>query len=530
MILRKPYAILIKNFRLIHAAMAIMMAYLAYRTNAIISFINDYIGSATIKVSSETLDELYGSVLFLLIALVIILTIVIMAVLNVKKKPIKFYIYNIITHVYTLVIYIISAAFLNQLTHNLVEIRTLKLVSDFSTAAFLFQIAALIYVAIRAIGFDIKSFNFKEDLAQIEIEEKDNEEFEVNLEVDTDKLKRNARKKLRYAKYIYVENMFFINVIFSVFIVVSVTFAILNVNLYNKAYQDSQTFKTNQFMMRINESFVTKTDYKGNIIKNGYDLVVVRISLKRLYARSATLNTGRFRLEANRGVYYHTMEYKDKIKDLGHTYIINTKIGIDDFDNYILVFEVPEKFVENKMKLKYYDTTNDEIKVDVKPVDLRHESNGENKKLTEEMSFKDSIFKNTILKIESYEINDKFKLDYKYCSSDNNCIDSVEYVNTTASDNYNKSLLKITGTISFDNTLPITKYKNIYAFLNNFGTIKYAINGDVKTIKGKIKTVSPKKSKVTNTYFLEVPNDLKNAEKIYLEFNVRNKVYIYTLK
>lgn len=530
MILRKPYAILIKHFRLIHAVMAIMMAYLAYRTNMIISFINDYISSAVVRVSSETLDNLYGSVLFLLIASVIILTIVIMIVLNVKKKPIKFYIYNIITHIYTLVIYIISAAFLNQLTHNLVEIRTLKLVSDFSTAAFLFQIAALIYVAIRAIGFDIKSFNFKEDLAELEIEEKDNEEFEVNLEVDTDKLKRNARKKIRYAKYIYVENMFFINIILSVFIVISIIFAVLNVSLYNKAYQDSQTFKTNQFMMRINESFVTETDYKGNILKKGYDLVVVRISVKKLYSRRETLNVGRFRLESGNSTYYHTMEYKNKIKDLGYTYIVNTKIGMDDFDNYVLVFEMPERSIRDKMKLKYYDTTNDEIKIDIKPVDLTNKSNGERKKINEEMNFKDSIFKNTVLKIESYEVNDSFRLAYKYCVSENDCVDSIEYVNPTASDNYNKSLLKITGTLSFDDTLPIVKYRNIYSFLNNFGTIKYVINGNTKTISGKIKTVSPKKSNPDNTYFLEVPNDLKNADKIYLEFNVRNKVYIYTLK
>ena len=529
MILRKPYAILIKNFRLIHIVMSFMIGYLAYRTNLIISFINDYMSSSTIKISTDVVNNLYGEILFILITLVIIFTIIIMAVLNFKKKPIKFYIYNIITHIYALVIYIISAAFVNELTHSLVEIRTLKLVSDFATAAFLFQVAALVYVVIRAVGFDIKSFNFKEDLAELEIEEKDNEEFEVNLEVDTDKLKRGARKKLRYAKYIYVENKFFINILIVVFIMVSLIFSLLNVSLYNRTYKDSQTFKTNQFMIQIRDSYITNSDYKGKKLEDGYNLVVVRFSIKRLYAKSISLSTARFNLLSKNNLFRHVTIYNDELKDFGNTYI-KGKIPFDNYANYILVFKVPVNFTQDKMTLIYNDTSNDDIKIEVKPTNLNSKSNVDSKKLTEELKFNGSILENTILKINSYELNNTFKLDYKYCTSKNVCYDSVEYLNVSASDNYSKTLLKLEGSLTFDEILPINKYKSIYKFINEFGSIKYVVDGTTKVISSKIKEVKPKKTTVGDTYFLEVPNTLFNAEKIYLEFNVRNKVYTYALK
>ena len=200
MILRKPYAILIKNFKLIHAIIAVMMGYLTYRTSEIVSFISDYIGSSQLKVSPEKVEGLYGPILFVLIAFVILLNIVLLFVLRFKKKPIKFYIYNIIGQLYTLVMYAISYNLIKELQHGLVDIKTLKLIQDFTMGAFFLQIIALVIVAIRATGFDIKGFNFKEDLAELEIKEEDSEEFEVSFDVDTDKLKRGLKKRIRYAK------------------------------------------------------------------------------------------------------------------------------------------------------------------------------------------------------------------------------------------------------------------------------------------------------------------------------------------
>ena len=72
------------------------------------------------------------------------------------------------------------------------------------------QFVTLCLTFARATGFDVKKFDFAHDLQQLNVDEKDNEEFEVDVELDTDKLFRKIRKKIRYAKYVYFENKFLI--------------------------------------------------------------------------------------------------------------------------------------------------------------------------------------------------------------------------------------------------------------------------------------------------------------------------------
>ena len=43
MIFKKPYAFLIKNFRLFHLILAIIMGYLVYQTNLLSSFFKEYL-------------------------------------------------------------------------------------------------------------------------------------------------------------------------------------------------------------------------------------------------------------------------------------------------------------------------------------------------------------------------------------------------------------------------------------------------------------------------------------------------------
>ena len=56
MILRKPYAFFIKIFKPIHIFMAVMLAYLVYKTNIILNFFSKYIYS-NINVIGKVLDE-----------------------------------------------------------------------------------------------------------------------------------------------------------------------------------------------------------------------------------------------------------------------------------------------------------------------------------------------------------------------------------------------------------------------------------------------------------------------------------------
>lgn len=528
MILRKPYAILIKNFRLIHLILAGMMVYLFYRTNSILSFLNEYIGSSQIKIKDNTLSVLFGNVFFVLVAFIILLTLVIMSLMAFKKKPIKFYIYNIITYVSSVIIYSVAFYTIQKLQYGLLDVKTLKLIQDLTTATLVLQIAAIVIVIIRATGFNIKKFNFNEDLDKIEIQEEDNEEFEVNLDVDTDKLMRKIRKRFRYAKYVYIENKFFINILLVVFVGALSIFIYASRNVYSKTYTKNESFKTVQFILGTSESFKTKYINSTETIEDGYQLIVVRINAKRIYYQKIGLNTGRFTLHANNNLYYHTTEYKDDLIDLGETYM-NNIIHNDSFDNYILVFKVKEKDLNNGLLLTYTDLTNDKIRIKLYPNDLNITKDETKVNIQNELKFTNSIFKNSILKIDSYELNDSFKLDYKYCVGED-CYDSVEYINVSATDNYNKTLLKLVGTFKYDESLPITKSDNLFKFINRYGIIKYKIGDTVKSSLVELKEIKPRKTTVENTYFIEVSNVLKNADSIILEFNIRNRIYSYIIK
>ena len=60
MILRKPYAFLVKHFRLIHIILLAFMAYVFVAAQNILDFLNEYIGSATSYYDFELISSTIG--------------------------------------------------------------------------------------------------------------------------------------------------------------------------------------------------------------------------------------------------------------------------------------------------------------------------------------------------------------------------------------------------------------------------------------------------------------------------------------
>ena len=282
MILRKPYAILIKNFKLIHIILAIFMGYLFYKTNMVLSFLNEYLSSVATTISSDVTSSLFGPLLIISLIIVILGSIIILSLMHFKDKPVKFYIFNILIHIILAVFYYVTFSIIKSLEVGLVDIRVLKVIHDFTLIALMIQFVGLIFVIFRATGFDIKNFDFKKDLEDLNITTSDNEEFEVDLEVDTGKLKRKFNKKIRHLRYIYLENKLLFNIIGSISIALISFLIYLNVGVYNKTFQLDEAFKTNQFIFNFTDSYVTKYDYQGVEIKKDYQYVAIKLSIKKI--------------------------------------------------------------------------------------------------------------------------------------------------------------------------------------------------------------------------------------------------------
>ena len=96
MILRKPYAFLIKNFKLIHFILVGLILYLMYRTNIILNFFNEYVASTQVALAGNLTGTLFQSYMFIACFLVVAIAAIMLVTMSIKKKPLFFYILMIL--------------------------------------------------------------------------------------------------------------------------------------------------------------------------------------------------------------------------------------------------------------------------------------------------------------------------------------------------------------------------------------------------------------------------------------------------
>ncbi|MDD3452954.1 MAG: hypothetical protein PHN42_01585 [Bacilli bacterium] len=528
MILRKPFAILIKHFKLIHFILMLLMMYVLYSTNAILSFINEYMKTTTYLIDHEVVLKLFNNSIYISIFFIFLMSVVILFLMAFKKKKIKFYLFNLAIYIYMIVVFVIVHNVLSSLEINLVDLKTLKMVQDLTVSSVISQGAVLLYVAIRATGFDIKTFNFVKDLEELDIEEQDNEEFEVNIDVDTDKARRKFRKITRYIKYIYVENKYIFSIGILLLIASICAGIYLNINVYNKTFKENTAFTTSEFIINIKDTYLTSTDYYSNEIDDKYHFVVVKYNIKKFSNKDKFMKNVSLVLEMNDHIFYNESKYKIEFSDFGNIY--NEDLLSTNFNTYIMVYKIPDSYIDDKMQIKYYDINRKVITVDINPEDLTKQKEIITSNLKEEVNLSESILDNSIFKIESYELSDVFKNSYKFCATSDTCYDSYEYIRPGLNSNEDKILIKLVGNFILDENLVINKITTLYGFIKRFGSLTYKIGDVTNKVSLNASEIKPINTYDTMTSYIEVPKELNEAESIILNVNIRNKMYNYILK
>jgi len=264
MILKKPLAFLIKHFRFIHFLLVVVSVYLIYKTSAVLVFFNEYIGTSTSLAGTTLASSLITPMMYFFIFFMMLGTALILTILKLKDKPIKFYIFNIFVCVIVLTIFLYDYTILERLEYGLVEIKTLELARDFLLVSIILQNLSLIWLGIRAAGFDIKSFNFSENLDELEISEEDSEEFEVDLDIDTHLYTRYFKKIKRFSMYMLKENKLLVTLSILIILGLSLYIVYLNKGVYEEMLQTNQAFTTNKFIINVENSYYTESDKRGN--------------------------------------------------------------------------------------------------------------------------------------------------------------------------------------------------------------------------------------------------------------------------
>lgn len=523
MILRRPFAILIKHFKLIHVVLTVLSAYLLYKTNLVLSFFNEYLKTHNSVIGKDLTGSLFTPWMYVALIIIIIGSFIILGLMLFKKKPVILYIYNIITYIFVTVIYIYSISVLSTLEVELVDIRILKIVQDLLITSFGIQLISTIIVAMRATGFNVKKFEFSKDLKELEIEDVDNEEFEVNVDLNSDETKRKINRMIRHSKYIYKENKYVLLFLFFLAIGIGCIVIYLNIGVYNKIYQKGEAFSTSYFTMQLGETYSSNKDYKGKKVFDEESFIIVHLNIKNNVQIERNFDSARLILKIDEHNFYHQTIYSEQLFDVG---IIYKKQNIStSFTDYVFVYKVPTEFLEKKIRLVYTDYNQKEIKLKIEPISLIENIETKNFNLTETIDIKDSVIQNLKLKINNVEISDTFRVDYNYCID--KCYPSYEYIKPTLSGNTEKTILKIDGNLIKEST---NKFENLYTFIKSFGTIEYEINGQAKTISLNTKLLKPAKTIKDEEYYIEVPKEVGYAEKMNIVFQIRNKTYKYIVK
>ena len=508
------------------------MLYSIYRTELMLNFLNEYTLTNTPVIGRPILASLYNAWVFVLPIVVLVFSSILLVIMSYKQKPRTYYFLMILAHIIFLGLFIYGFVLFGRMQETIVDLRTVKAFRDLLLYGIVLQGILAIASLIRGVGFDIKKFDFGQDLQDLEISQKDNEEFELAINFDLNDKARTGRRILRKTKYFCKEHKFFLRMVTGICVIGLLYYAYYSYSIYHKVSKEGTNFDMNGFTLGATRSYLVTEDYRGHTLnEDGTYLLVVDLNVKYNYTVPKALATGAIELKVSGDTYHHTNKYSGLLDDLGIVYN-NQTVG-NEFTHYLLVYEISEKTINSEMRLGFRNMDNGETAyVKLEPTKLYEEKETLTEaKLGEELNFKNSHLGNTTLKITDYEMRDRFTIRYLFCTkTTNNCMDSIEYLMPNLyNSNYDKTLLKLNAEIHFDKNFVSANVKDIYSFFSILGKIEYEIDGQKKTQDVYLGEV--KNAKIPEgTYYLEVFREIKIADKIDLVFQVRNHTYRYSLK
>ncbi len=533
MILRKPYAFLIKNFKRIHLLLTFMMAYIFYKSNNILTFYNNYINKqSSIKIGNLGINYI-NIYFYLLIILVIIFTLAIYILMKQKKKPTFLYL-SIIIYYFILIIVIFQVY--NNLT--MLEIMTpspqlIRIVRDVMFIVTVIQALLTIFIGIRAVGFDIKKFNFSADLEQLAIDVSDDEEFELTVGADPSMISRKIRRQKRELKYFLIENLFVISLIAGIILIISVVSLILNHEIYNKVYQQQELFKVNALTMKINDSYLTNLNQKGEVIlKDDKCYLVISFEVENKGTAGVKIDLTNLELITNNNQYQPITGNYQSFFDLGTGYV-NQSLKPNSKQKFIILFKIDSQELKDNLFLKFIEgvyLNKDQPqakykKIQLRPILLNEIETIGTYKLNEEVNFEDSILKSSFFKIKSSEIDSKFFYKALSCLHQV-CHEETKLLTPSYTLSEAKTLLKLNVIYMKDKELKL-KVDNGGELISLFGILSFKI--DKKHYEVSLINKTPLNS-IGDDIFLETSKQIEQADDIKLLLNIRNKQYICVLK
>ncbi len=534
MIVRKPYAFLIKNFKKIHFVLLLMMFYLLYKTNAVLMFFNEYIETKTIDFVGNLAGTFINLYVYILVFLIIFVALAIYILMKRKKKPVFFYLFLIIFYLILAIIFFQVYDILSVFKINPLSPQFIRLIRDILFIVTFIQGLLVIFVAVRALGFNIKKFNFGEDLQELEIEATDREEVELIVDVESTEITRRVRRRKRELKYFIVENLFVFILLGSILIVAFSIILYLHLEVYNKVYKEKDKFIVNNFVITINNSYITNLNFRGEkITEKNKTFLIVDLDVENLSNETEQIDLNDLLLMTKGQNYSPRVNRYQSFFDLGVGYN-DQKIKAKEKRNFILSFYVDEQQLKDQIIFRYTESVYFSIvelqakyrRILLNPLSLDQERTFKEIKIKDILKIEQKPFEQSNLKISNFFISDRFEYPALLCIRDV-CDEIVELILVDVAKRHNHLLLKLTGEYHLDKELKYIKIDKLNTFLSTFGYLEYMI--DDVTCQSTLTDVTPL-NVIGNEYFLEVSNKVLESKKMDLIIKIRNHKYIYNLK
>ena len=136
MILRKPYAFLIKHFKLIHLIITGILVFLTYQNREVYLFLKKCIENGGNRF--DALSYIDYSI-YIYIFIVLGLFFIVFWLLKYKDKPRLLYVFSIIYYVALGIFMFVTFSYLTDMINNVINPKTVRLYRDIMSIAMLFQ-------------------------------------------------------------------------------------------------------------------------------------------------------------------------------------------------------------------------------------------------------------------------------------------------------------------------------------------------------------------------------------------------------
>lgn len=538
MVLRKPYAFLIKHFRIIHLLLLLPMFYLVFKTKEITTFFSQFVASGHslnfVTITSSLSSNYINILMYVAVIIVLVVLVFISLLLQNKNKPTKFYNITIFYYLGLFILITFSFSIFNMIEEGAISTVSARIIRDLAYLIHYSQYVFIAFMIVRGIGFDIKKFDFKSDLTTLDISKEDDEEFEFFIGADTYKAKRTIRRFIREMVYYYKENKFICNTILVILICIFLTIIYTHREVYDKVYKENEILSFGSVTVKVKDSFISSLSHNGIALKDNKAYLILQVEIQNRYREDKTFNYSNFQLYVNKKYFSPDITMANYFLDYGNPYNGGLIKG-NSLTSYVLVYEIDKNLANKKMNIlvySRYDTTPGGLGAVLKTIDISPAS--VNDKVTTNrvgkgtnINLKSTELKDTTATIIDYELTNRYQYNFKYCPSANNCYDSVSSVQISGREMGRYTLLVMDYDLQLDDKSSyLYSDKNYKSFFEDFMKIKYVVNGNEYTVD--VKSVNP--ANYDDKLIVKVPTNINSATDIESIITVRNVSYSVKLK